>query len=93
MAGSQSAPVHGAHAFVSEVNRRLASVRQQLTDGDVNAAIVSALAETKITTTSCFMCDGQQEANMAANDYDDDDDAFGPDGLLRDGKRTRPSRL
>jgi hypothetical protein len=42
--------------FISEVDSRLSSVRRQLTDADVSAAITSTLTVLNVTT-SHFMCD------------------------------------
>jgi hypothetical protein len=72
---------------------RLAGIRRQLTDDDVAAAIVSALADTN--TTSHFLCDAAptEEPTMAANDYDDDESPFDERGLLKDGRKTRISLM
>jgi hypothetical protein len=44
--------------FITEVDARLCSVRRQLTDADVSAAIVSTL--TVLNVTSHFMCDSAE---------------------------------
>jgi hypothetical protein len=78
-------PLASRDAFISEVDSRLCSVRRQLTDADVSAAIVSTLTVLDVTT-SHFMCDTQpKEPPMAKSPYvhenlPADDDEVLPDG-------------
>jgi hypothetical protein len=81
-------PPRQRDAFLAAVDARLCSLPHRLNDGDVAAAIVSVLADADITTTSHFMCDAAPPRRLTMARYDDDD-AFGPDGILRDGKRAR----
>ena len=51
-------PLASRDAFLSEVDKRLCSVKRwRLTDADVSAAITSTLT---VTTSSHFMCDSAE---------------------------------
>lgn len=85
-------PPASRDAFLRAVDGHLVGIRRQLTDDDVNAAIVTVLADASITTTSHFICDAApaKEAAMArkfeivdrhGNPVDDD--------IIPDGGRLR----
>ena len=74
-------PLASRDAFISEVDSRLCSVRRQLTDADVSAAIVSTLTVLNVTTSSHLLCELAKAAKgviMPIQSYEATD---------RDGKR------
>ena len=77
--------------FLHEVDSRLVGIRHHLTDGDVAAAIISALSDTNIVT-SHMMCDAA-EGTRTMRTHDQDPELYDERGLLRDGKSLRVSLM